>query len=184
MDSTTQARTSIRWLPLAIGTVAFVALGALLAFGLAQARGNTSTLNLQPAPDFTVPLYSGGTGQFTLSDHLGQPVVLNFWGSWCPPCRAEFPALQAIADQYSDGEVVVFGVDVQDTEADAREFLEEQNTSFPTGPDLTGEITLSYTITNMPTTFFITRDGEILKKWQGMIDEANLTTFIEELLEL
>ena len=74
------------------------------------------------------------------------------------------------------------GVDVQDTEENARAFLEEQDTTFLTGPDLTGRISLDYQVLSMPTTFFVTRDGRILRSWAGQIDEARLSTFIEEIL--
>ena len=85
MNWTTQERTSIRWLFVLTGILAFVALGALVGFGLSHAGDGGTGLDLDPAPDFRVPLYSGGTGEFVLSDQLGHPVVLNFWGSWCPP---------------------------------------------------------------------------------------------------
>ena len=184
MSSATQVQSNIRWLPLLVGLVAFMALGGLLAFGLVQVRGGNTNLGLKPADDFTLSLYSGGPGQFTLSEQQGHPVVLNFWGSWCPPCRAEFPALQAVADQYEEEGLVVFGVDVQDSEVDARAFLDEQGTTFPTGPDIASRVTIDYNVINFPTTFFITRDGRVYKRWVGQIDETTLTTFIEELLVL
>ena len=188
MEETTQTTypSLVRRVTLVIAAVIFAGIGALIAFGLFQLQNNPgnspSTGDMEPAPDFTAPLYSGGSGDFTLSDHLGSPVVVNFWGSWCPPCRAEFPALQAVADEYKDRGLIVFGVDVQDTEENARAFLEEQDTTFLTGPDLTGQISLDYQVLSMPTTYFVTRDGKILRSWAGQIDEARLTTFIEEIL--
>ena len=137
---------------------------------------------MSPHPTSPPPFIRAATGDFTLSDHLGSPVVVNFWGSWCPPCRAEFPALQAVADEYKDRGLIVFAVDVQDTEENARAFLDEQDTTFLTGPDLTGRISLDYQVLSMPTTFFVTRDGKILRSWAGQIDEARLSTFIEEIL--
>lgn len=184
MNWTTQERTSIRWLFVLTGTLAFVALGALVGFGLSHARDGGKGLDLDPAPDFSVPLYSGGTGEFTLSEQLGYPVVLNFWGSWCPPCRAEFPALQAVADKYADQGVVVFGVAVRDTEAETKAFLREQRTTFLTGPDLIDQISMDYRIIGWPTTILITRDGRIYKKWVGMLDESRLSIFVDELLQL
>ena len=184
METATESHSSstIKWLSLGLFIGAFMALGAIIAFGLSQTQG--ADLELEPAPDFTVPLYSGGTGEFTLSEHLGQPVLLNFWGSWCPPCRAEFPAIQAIADEYKDRGLVVIGVDVQDSETNARAFLGQQGTTFQTGPDLTGRTSIDYSVTSMPTTYFITREGEIFKKWAGLIDENRLTAFVDELVNL
>jgi len=184
MNILKQIRPALRRLPLLISCVALMVLGAFIAAGLTQAKSGGTALSLDPAPDFTVPIYSGGTGSFTLSSQQGHPLVLNFWGSWCPPCRSEFSTLQAAADRYKDQGLIVFGIDVQDTERDAKEFLSEQGTSFLTGPDLSGQILLDFKVANMPTTFFITRNGEIYKKWVGVIDETNLTTYIEELLAL
>jgi cytochrome c biogenesis protein CcmG/thiol:disulfide interchange protein DsbE len=184
MDTTTTSRSTTRWLPAVIGFIAMAGIGALIGFGIVQARGSGTTLDLTPASDFTVPLYSGGQDTFTLSSHLGQPVVLNFWGSWCPPCRAEFPALQAVFDEYRADGLVVFGVDVQDSEADAKAFLAEQSTTFPTGPDFGNSVTIDYRVNNFPTTFFITRDGKIHRKWVGGLDESRLTAFVEELFAL
>ena len=188
MESTTTAKPGIRWFPAVIGFLAMMGLGGLIAFGVTQARGGASELNLKPAPDFTVSLYSGGTGGFTLSDHQGQPIVLNFWGAWCGPCRAEFPAIQASADEFEDKGLLVFGVNaggiIRDNEREAKDFLAEQQTTFRTGPDLDDRIALDYRIIRMPTTFFITRDGQIYKKWEGPINETRLATLVEELLEM
>ncbi len=184
MDSTTPSRSATRWLPAVIGFVAMAGIGALIGFGLVQARGGGAQLDLQPASDFTIPVLTGGQDTFTLSSQLGNPVVLNFWGSWCPPCRAEFPALQAVFDEYRDDGLVVFGVDVQDSEADARAFLAEQGTTFLTGPDLDNSVTIDYRVSSWPTTFFITRNGDIHRKWVGQLDETRLATFVEELFAL
>ena len=180
MEETTQTTypSLVRRVTLVIVAVIFAGIGALIAFGLSQPRDG----GLEPAPDFTVPLYSGGDGDFTLSDHLGSPVVVNFWGSWCPPCRAEFPALQTVADEYKERGLVIFGVAVNDTEENARAFLDEQDTTFLTGPDFTNQIALDYMVRSMPTTYFITRDGKILRSWAGQIDEARLAAFVEEIL--
>ncbi|MSQ22305.1 MAG: TlpA family protein disulfide reductase [Dehalococcoidia bacterium] len=182
METTATTRSGIRWLPALFAFAAFVALGVLLAYAVSQARGGGGP-KLEPAHDFTVPLYTGGPGSFTMSEHRGHTVLLNFWASWCAPCRAEFPVLQAAADKYKDQNLVVVGVAINDSEDEARLFLEQQNTTFLAGHDLTGQVALAYTITGLPATFFITPDGRIYKKWLGQIDETRLTTFIEELLK-
>ena len=187
MDASVQANPKIRRTLtryFAADVVAFLLIGVFgLVFASCQ-EGATQGLNLEPAPDFTTNLYSGGTGEFTLSAYYGYPIVLNFWGSWCPPCRAEFPVLQHAANQYEAQGVVFFGVDVQDAEADARQFLTEEGTAFFTGPDLDNQISIDYRVTSFPTTFFITRDGNIYKRWMGLIDDKRLTENIEELLKL
>ena len=187
MDAPAQAQSKIRSILARYAATAVVALVLMGVLGLVIASrqgGATQGLNLEPAPDFTTILYSGGTGEFTLSAHRGHPVVLNFWGSWCPPCRAEFPALQRAADQAKEQGVVFSGVDVQDARADAQQFRAEQGTTFFTGPDLDNRITIDYQVTNFPTTFFITRDGTIYKRWVSLIDDKHLMQNIEELLKL
>ena len=165
-----------------------VVLAVSLACGGGGSSDSTQTDDLDPAPDFTTVLYSGGTREFTLSEQQGHPVVLNVWGSWCPPCRAEFPALQQAWDQYKDEGLVLFGVNagafIKDSESEAKEFLEEQGTTFMTGPDIDDQIILDYRVLGFPATYFITPDGKIYETWTGQIDDKNLTRLIEELLAL
>ncbi len=133
-----------------------------------------------PAPDFTFTLLDGK--ELTLSDLKGKAVVLNFWASWCPPCRAEARALERVWQAHKDRGVVFLGVDIQDTEQDARAFIKEFGITYPNGQDATTEIATSYGITGIPETFFITRDGKVARHWIGPIEEKQLAAFIEELL--
>ncbi len=175
------------WRLFAVATVLVVGLGLGAFVGVPYVRnataGGSERLNLKPAKDFTASLYSGGRGSFTLSRQKGKPVVLNFWASWCAPCRSEFPVIQAAADKYA-GQVVFFGADIQDTEKEAKAFLQEQQTTFMTGPDATGSIAVDYGLVGLPVTFFITPDGHIYKQWIGEIDEQRMDTFIQELLKV
>ena len=160
----------------------------VFAVSLACGGAGSATDDLDPAPDFTTILYSGGTGKFTLSEQRGHPIVLNVWGSWCPPCRAEFPVLQRAWDQYKDEGLVLFGINagafIKDSEQEAKAFLQEEGTTFMTGPDIDDQIILDYRILGFPATYFITPDGKIYETWTGQIDEKNLTRLIEELLAL
>ena len=181
--------TGFKWIRLVLYLLLSIGVGGILALVVTQnrvgdERSSNTTLTLTSAPDFSVPLYTGGTGEFTLSDHRGHPVVVNFWSSWCSPCRAEFPGLQAIANKYKADGVVVIGVNVQDTEEDARAFLDEQGTTFKAGPDNTGMVAHDYKLMGLPSTFFISRDGILSKDWVGEIDEEKLSEFVEELIAL
>ena len=92
MSTASATPTRTRLIPLIIGMAAFAAIGALLAYSVSQARTgdvNVDTLNRETAPDFATPLWSGGTGEFTLSGQQGHPVVLNFWAGLLPPSRIE-----------------------------------------------------------------------------------------------
>ena len=114
-----------------------------------------------PAPDFTLPDLGGTT--MTLSNLRGQVVIINLWTAWCPPCREEMPALDAIYQQYQADGLVVLAVHstIQDSEAAARAFAQELNLSFPILLDHEGVVTRRYQLQSLPTTFFVDRKGII-----------------------
>lgn len=137
--------------------VVIVALLGLLAVGLRRAGGGPEIG--KPAPDFTLQLYDGG--ELTLSDLRGQVVVVNFWASWCDPCRDEAPALERVWRDYKDRGVVFIGVDYVDVESSARSYLAEFDTTYPNGLDKGQRISHAYRIRGVPETFFIDKDGDI-----------------------
>lgn len=134
------------------------------------------------APDFTLSLYNSGE-EFRLSEQKGKIVVVNFWGSWCPPCRSEMPALQKVWEVYQGRGLVVVGVNAQDTEEQALAFLKEVGVTFPTGPDKDGSITTAYRVLGFPTTVFIDREGYTVHRWAGAITQERLTLLVEDLLQ-
>jgi cytochrome c biogenesis protein CcmG, thiol:disulfide interchange protein DsbE len=113
----------------------------------------------QRAPDFTLPTLEGGTVR--LSDFRGKPVVLNFWASWCTPCRQEFPLLRdALAAR--DGEFALVGVNTQDlVESDGRGFARDQHADWPNGFDEHEGVRRGYGVTGLPETYFIDAKGII-----------------------
>jgi cytochrome c biogenesis protein CcmG/thiol:disulfide interchange protein DsbE len=137
------------------------------------------------APDFEVALFGQAgtpTGFWRLGGHAGQPVVVNFWASWCVPCEDEAPVLERVSRRYQ-GRVDFIGVDVQDTDANARAFLERHRVTYPNGPDPSGVISIDYGMSGVPESYFVNRDGQIVRKWAGPLDEAKLVSFVEELLQ-
>jgi len=135
------------------------------------------------APDFTLQRLEGDS--MTLSELSGKVVVLNFWASWCPPCRAEMPALQRVyQDKRERGlEVLAVNTTYQDSEIEMIDFRDRNNLSFPILIERTGEVARQYQIRAMPTTFFIDRQGVIRSViLGGPISEVTLQTKIEELL--
>jgi cytochrome c biogenesis protein CcmG/thiol:disulfide interchange protein DsbE len=119
------------------------------------------------SPDFTVELADGS--RQTLSGLRGHPVVLNLWASWCPPCRAEMPALERVHRDFSDRGLRVLALNVtrQDSEAAARAFAEVHAPSLPIGFDRQGEVEALYQVRALPTTFFIDADGVIRRVMVG-----------------
>ena len=135
------------------------------------------------APDFTLESLSGD--QITLTDLRGKVVVLNFWASWCTPCRAEMPALNAVYEKFRDQGLVVLGVNTtyQDDEAAARAAIQEWGLTFPIVLDRDKATSDRYRIQAMPTTFFVGRDGVIADMvFGGPMSEALIASKIESLL--
>lgn len=162
--------------PVAYGSL--LALLGLVGWGLVRAQAGPRDQG--PAPDFSLATFSGE--QVSLSALRGQVVVINFWASWCPPCRAEAPLLEAAWRHYRDRGVVFLGVNIQDREANARGFLEEFGITFPNGRDPRNRIAIDYGVYGLPETFFISRDGLITYKHIGAIGGDLLAGKMEEAL--
>ena len=135
----------------------------------------------EPAPDFELELFGGS--KVRLSDYEGNVVVLNFWASWCPPCRREMPAFERTWREYRDQGVVFVGVAVQDHEPDSRAFAEETGVTYPIGMDWNGRIFQSYRPTSMPTTFLIDREGVVSRRIANYANEAMLRIFLKGQLD-
>ena len=112
------------------------------------------------APAFAASGYAGAP--VTLERFRGHPIVLNFWASWCPPCRAEMPALEAAYRKYQARGVVVIGIDgATDTWSASRAFLAARGVTYPVARDERGQVAQAYHVTGLPTTFFIRADGRV-----------------------
>ena len=150
--------------------------------------------NEKRPPDFELPELTGGT---LSSDELrGSPVVLNFFASWCPPCREEAPALEAAWRAYKDEGLMIVGVDVNDTEEDVRRFVREFEITYPIVRDENDTLVNELGLQGLPQTFFIDRNWELLEVSSGdqvgsatgdlvplgAISEENLERNIERLL--
>lgn len=130
------------------------------------------------AADFELTLLSGET--FDLSDHFandGRPLVLNFWASWCPPCRAEMPDFDRVAAER--GDILIVGVAVEDDPAAARTFGTEIGVGYPLGIDEGGAIANRYPYLGLPTTWFIDGNGIIIRQWTGLISYEDLISRID-----
>jgi cytochrome c biogenesis protein CcmG, thiol:disulfide interchange protein DsbE len=135
--------------------------GDQVADGSVAPRQRVGTNPGAAAPDFTAAPYAG-RDPITLERFRGHPVVLNFWASWCPPCRAEMPALEAAYEKYRARGVVVVGIDGSaDTWGASRAFLGARGVTYPVGRDDAGRIAGAYHVAGLPTTFFIGADGRV-----------------------
>jgi cytochrome c biogenesis protein CcmG/thiol:disulfide interchange protein DsbE len=160
--------------------VALVAgLLALLIWKVAQGSQNEAKIG-KPAPDFTLGRLDR-PGSLQLSSLRGKVVVLNFWASWCQPCKLEAPDLAASAKKWS-GRVVVLGVDVNDPKGDARGFMRKYGITYPIVHDNKNVTSPKYGLTGLPETFFLDRRGRIVSHVISGIKAADLQRGVEEAL--
>ncbi len=131
-----------------------------LAIGAALARGETP-----PVPDITLPALDGPP--LSLSGLRGHPVILNFWASWCIPCRDEAPLLEGTWQEIRSRGLIVLGVDTQDLEGPARAFVKQFRITYRNVRDPDGSVGRLFGTTGVPETFFIDRDGRIRGKFPG-----------------
>jgi cytochrome c biogenesis protein CcmG/thiol:disulfide interchange protein DsbE len=142
---------------------------ALLAYGFFRdARYIPSPLVGRQAPDFSVTLFNGE--KVKLADLHGKVVFVNFWASWCPPCIAEAKELEATWQRLKSENVVFLGIEIQDTEANGRDFVGKFGVTYPNGADSSGRIAIDYGVWGIPESFFIDPDGRIVYKHVGGID--------------
>ena len=155
----------------------------LLAYGFwTDPRYVPSPLIEKPAPPFALTLFDGA--HLNLEGLRGKVVVVNFWASWCfPACYEEAPVLEAAWRAYKDKDVVVVGVNVQDTEKAAKEFMDRFQVTFPNGPDPGGKISIDYGVYGVPETFVLDKTGRIAHKHVGAVTAEVLSTQLELLLQ-
>jgi cytochrome c biogenesis protein CcmG/thiol:disulfide interchange protein DsbE len=180
-----ESKVLFRRLAFAIAGIVIVAFVVLLGWSILNKEPITGlsgiTMVNRPAPDFTITTFEGP--KLSLSDLKGKPVVINFWASWCPPCREEAPLLERTWRAYKDRGVVFIGIDLQDKLEHALAYIREFNVTYPNGPDPTGEISINYGVSGLPVTFFISKNGEIVRRWVGAIERSVLISAIEEIMK-
>ncbi len=180
-----------RWILITIGVVPVIAFFALLVWGVMRKDANPGSLavydstgeaavNARALPAFTLKTFDGG--QFESSSLRGKVVMIDFWASWCPPCKAEAPGLDRVYQAYKAKGVEFVGVAIWDRDADVQEFLATVGTSFVTGKDPRGELAVEFGLTGIPEKYFINARGEIVRKFVGPMDEARLSKVLDEIL--
>ena len=177
-------RVGLRAAIFGVASLAIVGFVFLLAWALSNRTPVTSLSGItrlqKPAPEFTLPLLDGG--EVTVSRSREAPTVVNFWASWCAPCRDEAKGLERAWRSFKDRGVLFVGVDVQDTEQDAKIYVNEFEITYPNGRDVDGKITVDYGVIGLPVTFFINSDGIVERRWVGAVSEARLMAWVDEMV--
>lgn len=159
----------------AAGLAAVLQLAAL-GWGLVHPAARQAEAVLgRPAPDVVVQSFEGT--QVSLAGLRGRPVVLNFWASWCQPCRQEEGPLKDAAQRWV-GTVAFLGVNIQDSESSARAYLTRARYPYPVGPPVSG-VPSAYGVKAPPETFFIDAKGIVVARFLGPLDSALIDRYLQ-----
>ena len=164
---------------------------AMAACGGGEDSGAAEDADADPAISFPMVMYQGGDvvggERVELAALLGdKPIILNFWAGLCPPCRAEMPDFQAFYEEYGD-RVLLLGIDVGEFtnlggREEARELLNELGVTYPAGYTEDPSVMRNYRVLGMPSTIFIDGDGNIVRYWNGVINEEGLREHTDAML--
>ncbi|MBF0169807.1 MAG: TlpA family protein disulfide reductase [Nitrospinae bacterium] len=137
----------------------------------------------QTAPDFSLPTLDGGT--MTLADYRGKVVLLNFWATWCPPCKEEMPSMQKLYEHFKGRDFVMLTVSIDDKTGDVAPFMKELGLTFPVAFDPGAKVGADYGLTGVPETFLIDKRGTVMHHLIGPGDwyQPGLVSAFESLVD-
>jgi cytochrome c biogenesis protein CcmG, thiol:disulfide interchange protein DsbE len=163
-----------------IAVLGVLAVVGLLVFGLAIKGGSGLEVG-DPVPTSALPKLEGG-GSRSLADYRGRWVLVNFWASWCEPCRAEAPALEKFQRQHRGPGFAVLGIDTRDLSGDGRDFVDQYGLSYPQLRDGNGDAAHDYGTTGVPETFLVDPKGKLRLHFPGPVSEETLEGSVAPLL--
>ena len=199
------------WILLGVG-LPILAFLSILAWASLQTRGTPGGMGIntdfgvveikpKPAQDFSLELMTGmdsegegegngdssgedgiSGGSVSLSEMRGKVVLVDFWASWCPPCRQEAAALEEVYREYAGPQVEFIGVNIWDLEDNAHTYVKDFGLTYPSGVDTNGVIAIDYGVRGIPEKFFIGRDGVIRQKFVGPMSADTLRQTLDRLL--
>jgi cytochrome c biogenesis protein CcmG/thiol:disulfide interchange protein DsbE len=174
--------------------LAALAILALLAYGLSisgretiggvPVRNQFGEVDVRPRPaaPFRLAQFWPDAATFSLADQRGKVVLLDFWASWCQPCRDEAPGMERVWRDYRDRGVAFLGINVFDERQDALAYAQELGLSYPSATDPGGAVAIEYGLAGVPEKFLIGRDGRLLRRFVGPMSEATLRHLLDEQL--
>ncbi|MGH2981244.1 MAG: TlpA family protein disulfide reductase [Solirubrobacterales bacterium] len=159
---------------------AVLALVGLLGFGLLS-KGSANVELGEPAPDEPLPRLDG-SGSGSVADYRGRWVLVNFWASWCLPCRDESPALESFHRDHAGPRFTVLGIDTRDLSDDGRDFVRRYGISYPQLRDGDGDAAHDFGTTGVPETFLVDPEGKLVLIRRGPVDRRYLDQYVAPLL--
>jgi cytochrome c biogenesis protein CcmG/thiol:disulfide interchange protein DsbE len=163
-----------------IAVLGVLALVGLLVFGLVSKGGSRVTVG-DPAPSASLPQLEGG-GDGALAEYEGRWVLVNFWASWCIPCKQEAPALEEFQRRHGGPKFTVLGIDTRDLTSDGREFVRQYGLSYPQLRDGDGGAAHEFGTTGVPENFLVDPSGKVQWLLPGPVDEEYLRDQVEPFL--
>jgi len=163
-----------------IAVLGVLAVLGLLVVGLAS-KGSSGLAVGDPAPVASLPQLEGDGSQ-SLADYRGRWVLVNFWASWCPPCRAEAPTLERFQREHGGSKFTVLGIDSRDLSGDGQDFVEQYGLSYPQLRDGDGDASHDYGTAGFPENFLIDPSGKLRVHFPGPVSEENLNNEVAPLL--
>ena len=162
-------------------------LGAFVAAACSDSNQEADAVNSPPAakegrlaPNFILSDLDGN--EISLSNLRGKPVIVNFWATWCPPCREEMPAIETLYQQYKYLGVEIIGIGMMENENRVREFVEEGNYNWTFAIDTKGEISWDYRVVAIPTSFFIDSQGIISSIHRGPMNTSDIEDNLKKMM--
>jgi cytochrome c biogenesis protein CcmG, thiol:disulfide interchange protein DsbE len=163
-----------------IAVLGVVAVVGLLAFGLLS-KGSSGVARGEAAPTGALPRLEGG-GSGSLAEYRGRWVLVNFWASWCVPCREESPALQAFYRRHRAHGFTVLGIDTRDLTGDGRAFVGRYRVTYPQLRDGDGDYGHDFGTSGVPESFLANRQGRLVLIRRGPVDREYLNRFVAPLI--
>ncbi|TLN08520.1 TlpA family protein disulfide reductase [bacterium] len=176
-------KRALVWVLVGMGAVGLLLWLAVMVMGGLNLRQTAASGEEQaPELDFTVKKLDGSP--VALSSLRGQVVLVNFWATWCTPCKEEMPLLQAYYDAHKEDGFVLVGINVSDDVEDAQAFISQYGYTFPVWSDAAGNVLIDLNMNGLPASLVVDAQGRLVKRWIGPLAQEDLDQVITPLLGL